>query len=104
MTKEFNLSEERIQLKDWIVSYRLNGNTLREVMDKIKEQDKEFIKKLNEGKRELKERNQRQRQWIPQWKLLSKQELLNKLIETLDSFDKDIDELIKIKKLAGDLI
>ena len=64
--------------------------TLSDYIDEVNElpakRVKEFIK-------ELKGRNANQRRFLPEWKSLSKAELYKRLIETLDCFDNDINEL-----------
>ena len=66
-------------------------------------EDKECLKEILEKLKELKGRNANQRSFLPGWKNLSKNELINKLQETLDCFDEDLNEIIKFIELKKEL-
>jgi len=89
MKEEFNLSEKILQ----------HGEEWEDI---DVENVKEFIKLIKKGKENLKGRNKSQRAFIPCWRNLSREKLVDKLYESLDSFDKDIDEMLDINKLAGE--
>ncbi len=47
---EFNLSESRERFADWLYSYKskLGQGIINDILQRIKDQDKEFIKRLKE--------------------------------------------------------
>ena len=84
--KEYNLSERIEQLRiDLKNNAKFTEGQIDGIMRMILFMDREFIKRL-------KGRNESQRKWLVEYEKLNKQELLKLIADTLDSFDKDIEE------------